>query len=443
MKRLFNLLGLPVRKAPKVGTTPADVAWAENKWKLLRYRHRPEGLAHRTPVLLVPSLINRHYVLDLLPGTSFAEFLVQQGFDVFCLDWGTPTAEDRFMTFADVVDGVIGRALRRVAAEGSAEKAHVLGYCMGGTLATIHGALYPERVASFIGLAAPVRFHDESLLSKWTNSKGYNVDQLIDTYGNAPWPILQATFHMLRPTLTALKLVTLVDRAADDDFVDGFLAMEKWSNDNVSIPGEFFRSYIKELYQADGLVRGGLFVRGRRVQLSNIRYPTLAVTFQHDTIVPAESSRLLLDLVSSTEKRHLHLPGTHVGAVVTKPAAKHLWPALAAFFAQHDAAGHTKRSPAMVGMAPATEASPPVALERTAPPVATEKPAPGLSPKAAPPVADAPASAQAPQTSKAPRANTELRAPGAPRAPRRLPRAKPTAAKANGAGPSPGAQLPS
>ncbi len=93
-----------------MGQTPADVACHENKWKLLRYRARPQGLAFKTPVLLVPSLINRHYVLDLMPGKSFAEYLVAQGLDVFCIDWGTPGDEDRFLTFDDVVRRAIWAA---------------------------------------------------------------------------------------------------------------------------------------------------------------------------------------------------------------------------------------------------------------------------------------------------------------------------------------------
>ena len=89
------------RPAPRVGQTPADVVHEENKWRVLRYVPRAEGLAFRTPVLLIPSLINRHYVLDLMPGKSFAESLVAAGHDVYVIDWGTPEAEDRFVSFED------------------------------------------------------------------------------------------------------------------------------------------------------------------------------------------------------------------------------------------------------------------------------------------------------------------------------------------------------
>ena len=109
-RRLRNLLGLLTRPKPVVGATPADAVYSENKWRLLRYRPRPAsegGLAFRTPVLLVPSLINRHYVLDLQPGRSFAAWLVARGHDVFIVDWGTPTDEDRYLSFDDIADRYI------------------------------------------------------------------------------------------------------------------------------------------------------------------------------------------------------------------------------------------------------------------------------------------------------------------------------------------------
>ena len=100
-RRWRNLWGLARRERPAVGVTPADVVHRENKWQLLRYRARPEGLALRTPVLLVPSLINRHYVLDLQPGKSFVEFLVARGHDVYIIDWGKPGPEDPFGEFIE------------------------------------------------------------------------------------------------------------------------------------------------------------------------------------------------------------------------------------------------------------------------------------------------------------------------------------------------------
>jgi polyhydroxyalkanoate synthase len=332
---------LAEKPRPPVGTTPADVVFAENKWRLLRYR-RPGSLApgktrKATPVLLVPSLINRHYVLDLLPGRSFAEWMVGEGHDVFILDWGTPGDEDRYLGFDTVVDTYLGRALRRATEAAGASSAHVLGYCLGGTLATIHTALRPARVRSLTLLAAPIAFHDGGMLSLWTRTKSFDVRALVEGAGNVPWPLMQSAFHMLRPTLSAQKTVQLLDRAWDDEFLDGFLAIEAWGNDNVSFPGACYEKYIEELYRGDALMAGTLSVSGLPVRLESITCPLLTIAFQHDTIVPTESATAVMDRVGSTDKHLRVLGGGHVGAVVSKKAAASLWPAISTFWADRDA----------------------------------------------------------------------------------------------------------
>ena len=266
MKRILERAGNLARRAarglPAVGLTPADVVHAENKWRLLRYVARARGGARdreavatlgaaptpsprtidraadfATPVLLVPSLINRHYVLDLRPGRSFVEFLVEHGHDVFMVDWGTPGDEDRYLEWDDIVDGYLGRAIRIAGRHSAHGNVHLLGYCLGGTLAAVHAAARPERVASLMLVAAPVDFHQGGLLARWTTTPTFDLDALAAAFGNVPWPLMQASFHMLRPTLNLSKLVSMIDRAWDDEFLDHFAALERWGNDNVSFPG--------------------------------------------------------------------------------------------------------------------------------------------------------------------------------------------------------------
>ncbi len=335
MRRLRNLLTLPMRR-PAVGVTPADVVHRENKWRLLRYRPRPEGLALSTPVLLVPSLINRHYVLDLMPGKSFAEFFVRRGHDVYVIDWGTPADEDRHLTFDDVCDRYLGRAVRRCARDSERGRTHLLGYCMGGTLAAVYAAARPDHVASLLQIAAPVGFADEGLLSRWVRGPTFDVDALVTACGNVPWPLMQGAFHLLRPTLSLWKGVRLLDRAWDDRYLDGFLALERWGNDNVSFPGECYRRYIGDLYRDDALLAGTLVLSGRPARLEDITCPLLAVTFEHDNIVPWRSAAVLVDRVGSEDKEHLHLPGGHVGAMISRAASEALWPRLSVWWGARD-----------------------------------------------------------------------------------------------------------
>ncbi|MBX3231309.1 MAG: alpha/beta fold hydrolase [Labilithrix sp.] len=338
MSRLKNLASLLTRPRPPVGTTPADVVHRENKWRLLRYRANPNAPRRfDTPILLVPSLINRHYVMDLLPGKSMAEDLVAMGHDVYCIDWGTPGDEDRFVTFDDVCDTYLGRAIRKVAKTSPRGKTHVLGYCLGGTLAVIHAAARPEHVASLLVLAAPVSFADAGPMAVWTRSPQFKVGAIVEGFGNVPWQLMQGAFHMLRPTLNLAKAVGVIDRAANDEFLDGFLAIETWGNDNVSFPGACYERYIEELYRNDALMNGTFTLSATPARMENITCPTMCVVFGADNIVPAHSASVLVDRISSQDKTLLELPGGHVGAVVSKAAKKNLWPKMSAYWAARDA----------------------------------------------------------------------------------------------------------
>jgi len=325
------------RRAPKgfeppVGQTPHTVVWTENKWRLLKFS--PVTRKYTTPILMVPSLINRWYVLDLGPGRSLIEWLVAQGHEVFCIDWGTPGAEDRYLTWDDIAGRYVGRAVR-IAAHDSGDT-HVLGYCLGGTLATTYVAAFPDRVASLVNLAAPVDFAHGGIMSTWTRTPTFDVSSIIDAFGNVPWQLMQASFNMLRPTLRMAKAVAVLDRAWDDEFLDGFLATEKWGHDNVSFPGECYRQYIVELYRDNRLVAGTFQLLGRPARLSAITCPVLAIAFADDHIVPVPCAEPLIGAVASRDKQLLVDRGGHVGAVVSRKAADRLWPALSTFWAQRD-----------------------------------------------------------------------------------------------------------
>jgi polyhydroxyalkanoate synthase subunit PhaC len=329
-----------VRRAPRgmpivgkdVGATPHTVAWTENKWRLLKFS--PAQRRYATPILMVPSLINRWYVLDLGPERSFIEWLVAQGHEVYCIDWGTPDAEDRYLTWDDIAGRYLGRAVRLAAKETG--KTHVLGYCLGGTLAATYVAAFPEHVASFTALAAPIDFAHAGIMSTWTRTTTFDVRAILAAYGNVPHRLMQASFKMMKPTLQAQKVVGLLDRAWDDEFLDGFLATERWGTDNVSFPGECYARYIEELYRQNRLVAGTFSLLGRPARLGAITCPLLAVAFSDDHIVPVPSAEPLIELAGARDKQ-LHVDrGGHVGAVISKKAATRLWPVMQTFWADRD-----------------------------------------------------------------------------------------------------------
>jgi polyhydroxyalkanoate synthase len=330
------LLRRAPRGAPPVGTTPHTVAWRENKWRLLHFA--PRAAAFATPIVLVPSLINRWYVLDLGAGRSLIEWLVARGHDVYCIDWGTPAAEDRYLTWDDIAGSYIGRAVR-VAARGRASgDVHLLGYCLGGTLAASHVAagISGARIASLVAVAAPIDFDHAGIMAAWTRTPTFDVGALVEALGNVPWQLMQASFQLLRPTLAATKTMALLDRAWDDEFLETFLATERWGADNVAFPGACYARYIDELYRGNALATGAFALAGRPARLASITCPVLALAFADDHIVPRASAAPLVDHVASRDKQLVVQSGGHVGAVVSRKASERLWPVLADFWEARD-----------------------------------------------------------------------------------------------------------
>ena len=144
------------------GQTPKEIIWTKNKAKLYHYEPTVEK-KYPVPILLVYALINRPYVLDLMPGNSLVEYLVNHGFDVFMLDWGIPGDEDSNLTFENYVLDYMPRAVKKVLRTAHAEEFTLLGYCMGGTMAAMYTALFPGKpLRNLILMTAPIDFTAEN-----------------------------------------------------------------------------------------------------------------------------------------------------------------------------------------------------------------------------------------------------------------------------------------
>ncbi|NUN12403.1 MAG: alpha/beta fold hydrolase [Myxococcales bacterium] len=306
----------------------ADVVMTDGTARLLHFRKLSEiaGAQKPTvPVLLIPSLINRWYVLDLRSGSSLVEAFVDGGIDTFCLDWGVPEDEDRYLQWADIINR-LGRAVRRTCRETGSDRVILLGYCMGGTLAGIYSALNPERIAGLINLAGPFDFSCAGMLRDMVDSRWFDPRDITAPGNIAPLQ-MQSGFVAMRPTSQIAKFVGLLDRIDDEMARESFAALETWANDNVPFPAAAYVTYIRDLYQANDLVQGKHWVSGRRADLSNIRCPVLTITATKDAICPPDAALGLNRSCGSPDKQHLSVEGGHVGAVVGSKARRHLYPA--------------------------------------------------------------------------------------------------------------------
>ena len=332
-RRAKNLADMVVNPTePKVGCTPREEIFRTNKSRLYRYRSRR---AHRTPLLFVPNLgISRPYIFDLLPGGSFIEHMTREGFDFYLLDWGVFGPEDNGLTFEECVVKILPKMARKVLETSGASELSVLGYCMGAPLSVSFVASHPEvPVRNYINMAGPIDFSKIGMFGLWLDRKYFNVDRFVDTLGAVPADMVKAGFKLLKPTMDLSTNVNLWWNAWNDKYVEGFNALNKWANEYVAFPGEFFRQWVRDFYQDNKLFRGELIFGGRPVQLETVTCPLFVVGAREDYIAPPACVRALLDAVGSRDKEYVELPGGHISLIAGRGASLHCWPKVSGWLA--------------------------------------------------------------------------------------------------------------
>src|SRR5258708_910716 len=203
--------------------TTAQVIWQEGATRLLDYG------GTGPPVLLIPSLINRYYILDLLPERSFAVFLREQELRPLVVDWGEPGELERGFGLDDYIAGRLDRMLTAV----SGGPVAILGYCMGGLLALALTLRRSQHVAGLALLATPWDFHAER--PEQAGLIGTVIDVAAATGDTLPLSVIQGLFLSLAPFLGERKFARFSRLDPDSEAARDFVALQDWLNDGVPL----------------------------------------------------------------------------------------------------------------------------------------------------------------------------------------------------------------
>ncbi|MFA6056749.1 MAG: class III poly(R)-hydroxyalkanoic acid synthase subunit PhaC [Taibaiella sp.] len=310
-----------------VAVTPKELVWQRDKVKLYHYiRETPAKC--KIPVLVSFAMLNRHDVLDLQPDRSLMKKLLEEGLDIYIMDWGYPTQADKYLTMEDYIDGYMNDAVDFIRRKHKVPKIHKQGICQAGTYSMIYASRYPEKLQSLTTYVAPFDFgENDNMLYKW--AKHIDIDTMVDNVGTISGEMIDSAFSMLKPSMNVSKYIGVMDSLEDEDKLLNFLRMESWKVDLPAIPGEMYRKYIKDLFRDNLLIKGEMTLGGTLIDLKKMNVPYLNVYATSDAIIPNESTKAVMSKIGSKDKQEIPFPGGHIGVFVGTKSQKDLAPAVA------------------------------------------------------------------------------------------------------------------
>jgi polyhydroxyalkanoate synthase len=316
-----------------IGATPREVIWTHRATTL--YRYRSSRRRYEVPLLLVFALINRPEIFDLRPGGSLIEYLLDEGFDVFLVDWGEPGEEDADMGLAEYVCDELDWAVRETLRAAGADELTLLGWCIGATLCAMYCGLDRGRessapVRNLALLTMPVDGRG-SRYAAWVGDPDFDVHDVAEQWRVVPGGAVDFANKLLKPVTNFLTTYRRLWESieAGDARRDAYQTMAKWVADNPDFPGRAWAEWIEMMYRDGSLVGGGARLRGHRVDLRRIDQNLLVVTAGADHIAPRPGTMPIFDLVTSQDVTHLDRPGGHIGLIAGSAARREIWPELA------------------------------------------------------------------------------------------------------------------
>jgi polyhydroxyalkanoate synthase len=329
--RSAEIVALEREMARQTATTPKELIYASGTMRLHHYLPQTDEV-YRVPLLLIMSLVSKPYVFDLTRGQSLVEHLVQAGFDVYLADWGTPRAEHKDVSFDDYVGTWIPDFIRAVQRHSGERDISLLGYCLGGVLASLYAALEPKGpLKNLVLMTTPINGEGMELMRQL--ARGLDADAIIERFGNLPQSVVQAGFNIQRPLQKASGKYTLMNNAADREFVKTTLRLVRWGEEALPVAGATFRQLHRDIFLGNKIVKGEFEVCGRKANLADIRVPLVHILAQHDHVVPYAAAQDVVRLAGSTDKQEWVIKGGHVSVVAGLGAVTRTWPQLVEWLA--------------------------------------------------------------------------------------------------------------
>ncbi|MUM35169.1 alpha/beta fold hydrolase, partial [Mycolicibacterium sp. CBMA 361] len=291
-----------------VAVTAGSVVYRTGLFELIQYTPQTETV-WSVPMLIVPPVINKYYVLDISPGRSMIEYFVQQGHQVFAISWRNPTAEQRDWGF-DAYGQSIIEAMDAVHTITHSKRTHIQASCSGGILAAMTAAHLTatgrgDRLAGLTLTAAAIDEETAELAIAMSASKGY-----LD--GRS----LAEMFAWLRPN-------DLVWRYWVNNYIQGKAPAPFdvlfWNADTTRMAAALHRDMVRMGLNNALATPGAVSMLGTPVDLSTLTTDVYIVAGVSDHISPWQACYRSARLLTGADVRFVLSSSGHIAALVNPP----------------------------------------------------------------------------------------------------------------------------
>jgi len=283
------------------------------------------------PLLVIPSLVNRAYILDLLPKKSFLQFLSSQGFRPLLIDWDTPGDMEKSFGLSEYITQRLLPIYDFICKEFASAKAEdappaVMGYCMGGNLALALAQLAAQqnknRPPALVLLATAWDFHAPGM-PRFTPTMAEQLMQVVTQKGELPVDWLQSFFAALDPFGAVQKFMKFADMDMHSDRAHLFVALEDWLSDGVPLTPRVARETMQDWYAFNTPMKNAWRIADHIINPAALNIPTLAVLPQQDRIVSPASAAALAGLIPGALSLTPALG--HIGMMAGREAQTKVW----------------------------------------------------------------------------------------------------------------------
>lgn len=303
--------------------TPYEVIVDDLAYRLLAFNL--ENKTDQVPVLIIPPQAGHHSCIADFgsPEQSLVNTCIRQtGNVVYALEWKNSVRRK------ETVDDLA--LYLDVCVENAGGKAHVIGLCQGGWLATIYSAVYPEKVASLLIGAAPIDFRaGKSKVHEFVNRipmRGY--EWMVNAGGGfLRGDVMLSGWKLTSPYERFVQdYLNLWASIGDDNKLERSMKFRIWYEYTQNISGTWYLQVVRQLFKKNMLIKGTLRVLHRNVDLSRITCPVAMLAGEKDDITPFEQVYALGDYVSTPKsnmfKRIIPKAG-HIGVFMRTASQDH------------------------------------------------------------------------------------------------------------------------